>query len=53
MTEIHRYVGFVVGPALIGSLAELIGLRSALIARAVVAAGVAIAPARVTPSRTP
>jgi MFS family permease len=46
------YVGFVVGPAVIGTLAELVGLRAALVVLAVVAAGVAIAPARVTPSRS-
>jgi hypothetical protein len=45
------YVGFVVGPAVIGTLAELIGLRAAVVVLAAVAAGVAIAPSRVTPSR--
>jgi MFS family permease len=45
------YVGFVVGPAVVGSLAELVGLRSAVLLLALVATGVAIAPARVTPSR--
>ncbi len=45
------YIGFVVGPALIGGLAEGLGLRAAVIALAVVAAGVALAPARVTPAR--
>ena len=45
------YIGFVIGPAVIGAVAELIGLRSAVLVLAVVAAGVAIAPARVTPSR--
>jgi MFS family permease len=47
------YIGFVVGPALIGGLAEGLGLRAAVIALAVVAAGVALAPARVTPARPP
>ena len=45
------YIGFVVGPAVIGTVAELFGLRVAVLVLAVVAAGVAIAPARVTPSR--
>ena len=45
------YIGFVVGPVVIGTIAELIGLRAAVLVLAVIAAGVAIAPARVTPSR--
>ena len=45
------YIGFVVGPAVIGTVAEVFGLRAAVLVLAVIAAGVAIAPARVTPSR--
>ena len=45
------YIGFVVGPAVIGTVAEVSGLRIAVLVLAVIAAGVAIAPARVTPSR--
>ena len=44
------YIGFVVGPVVIGTVAEASGLRIAVIVLAVIAAGVAIAPARVTPS---
>jgi MFS family permease len=45
------YVGFVVGPVVIGTFAELVGLRAAVLVLALVAAGVAIAPTRVTPTR--
>jgi MFS family permease len=44
------YVGFVVGPVVIGGFADLLGLRTAVLVLAVVAAGVAIAPRRVTPA---
>jgi MFS family permease len=45
------YIGFVVGPVVIGTIAEVVGLRSSVLVLAVVAAGVAIAPSRVTPNR--
>ena len=44
------YIGFVVGPVVIGTVAEVVGLRTAVLVLAVIAAGVAIAPTRVTPS---
>ncbi len=45
------YIGFVIGPAVIGTLAEVVGLRAAVVVLAAVAAFVAVAPSRVTPSR--
>lgn len=44
------YLGFVVGPAVIGLLADVAGLRGALLLLAVVAAGVAVAPRWLRPA---
>ena len=42
------YIGFVVGPVVIGAFAEVVGLRAAVLVLALIAAGVAIALTRVT-----
>jgi hypothetical protein len=45
------YLGFVVGPAAVGSVAQLAGLRAGLLALAAAAVFVAVAPARVEARR--
>jgi MFS family permease len=46
------YLGFVVGPAVVGSVAQLAGLRAGLLALAAAAVFVAVAPARVEARRS-
>jgi MFS family permease len=46
------YIGFVIGPVVIGTVAEVVGLRASVLVLAVIAAGVAVAPSRVTPNRS-
>jgi MFS family permease len=45
------YVGFLLGPPVIGGLAELVGLGTALALLPVLLAGVAVLAGRVAPSR--
>ena len=47
------YLGFVVGPPVVGGLAGLVGLRPALLFLAAAAAVVAVAPRRMTATRSP